>query len=62
MKSCAFSPAIKRMIVDGRSDAAIKEQAIAEGMRTLRTSALDEVRSGVTTIDEIMRVVDLKSD
>ncbi len=57
-----FSPAVKRMIVDGRSDAALKEQAIAEGMRTLRTSALDEVRSGVTTIDEVMRVVDLKSD
>jgi len=56
------SPAINRMIVDGRSDAAIKEQAIGEGMRTLRTSALDEVRSGVTTIDEIMRVVDLKSE
>ncbi len=56
------SPAVKRMIADGRSDVAIKEQAIAEGMRTLRMSALDEVRNGVTTIDEIMRVVDLKSD
>jgi type IV pilus assembly protein PilB len=56
------SPAVKRLIVDGRSDAAIKEQAAGEGMRTLRTSALDEVRNGVTTIDEIIRVVDLKSE
>ncbi len=56
------SQAIKSMIVDGRSDATIKEQAISEGMRTLRAGALDEVRSGVTTIDEIMRVVDLKSE
>ncbi len=54
------SPAIKRMIVEGRGDAVIKEQAVGEGMRTLPMSALDEVRSGVTTIDEIMRVVDLK--
>jgi type IV pilus assembly protein PilB len=56
------SSTIKRMIVDGRSDAAIKEQAIAEGMRTLRMSAIDEVRSGLTTVDEIMRVVDVRSD
>ena len=55
------SQAIKHMIGDGRSDATIKEQAIVEGMRTLRTSALEEVRSGVTTADEIMRVVDVKS-
>jgi len=56
------SQAIKRMIVEGCSDAAIKEQGVAEGMRTLRNSALDEVRNGVTTIDEIMRVVDLKGE
>jgi type IV pilus assembly protein PilB len=56
------SQTIKRMIVDGRSDAVIKEQAVAEGMRTLRTSALDQVRNGTTTIDEIMRVVDLKGE
>jgi type IV pilus assembly protein PilB len=56
------SQTIKRMIVDGRSDAAIREQAITEGMRTLRTSALEEVRNGTTTIEEIMRVVDLKGE
>jgi type IV pilus assembly protein PilB len=56
------SQTIKRMIVDGGSDAVIKEQAVAEGMRTLRTSALDEVRNGVTTVEEIMRVVDIKSE
>jgi len=55
------SPAIKRMIVDGASDAVLKEQAVAEGMRTLRTSAIDEIRAGTTTMEEIMRVVDLKS-
>ena len=31
-------------------------------MRTLRLNALDEVVRGLTTLDELMRVVDLKSD
>ena len=31
-------------------------------MRTLRTNAMQEVLRGVTTIDELMRVVDLKSE
>ena len=55
-----ISEAIRRMIVDGRSDTALKEQALTEGMRTLRMSALDEVRHGVTTMEEVARVVDLK--
>lgn len=55
------SQMIKRMTVDGTSDAALKEQAMKEGMRTLRMSAIEQVHRGVTTIDEVMRVVDLKS-
>ena len=57
-----ISPTIRRMIVEGRSDAALKEQAVAEGMRTLRTSALEEVRRGATTVEEVMRVVDLTGE
>jgi type IV pilus assembly protein PilB len=58
----SVSPMISRMIVDGRSDAALKEQAVVEGMRTLRMGAMDEVRSGLTTLDEVMRVVDVRSE
>jgi type II secretory ATPase GspE/PulE/Tfp pilus assembly ATPase PilB-like protein len=50
------------MSVDGARDIQVKEQAIQEGMRTLYTKALEEVRRGVTTFDELMRVVDLKSE
>ena len=50
------------MIVDGASDDAIKQKAIEEGMRTLRKSGIDEVVGGVTTIDELMRVVDMGVD
>jgi type IV pilus assembly protein PilB len=53
---------IRRMILDGSNDDAIRQQAIKEGMRTLRRSAVDEVVAGTTTLDEIMRVVDLARD
>ena len=58
----AISPAIRRLILDRAGDTQLNEQAIREGMQTLRLNAMDEVRRGVTTIDELMRVVDLKSD
>ena len=56
------STKIRRMILDGVGDTHIKDQAVQEGMRVLRNSALDEVVRGVTTVDELMRVVDLKND
>jgi len=57
-----ISSDLRRMIADGQSDGALKEQALSEGMRTLRMSALDEARHGVTTVDEVARVVDLKRE
>jgi type II secretory ATPase GspE/PulE/Tfp pilus assembly ATPase PilB-like protein len=54
------SSQIRRMITDGVSDGQIKQQAIQEGMRTLTKSAIDEVLRGNTTIDELMRVVDMR--
>jgi type IV pilus assembly protein PilB len=56
------SETIRRMILDGAGDARVKEQAVHEGMRTLRTAALDEVARGATTVEELMRVVDIKSE
>jgi type II secretory ATPase GspE/PulE/Tfp pilus assembly ATPase PilB-like protein len=50
------------MITDGCSDGQIKQQAIKDGMRTLTKAAIDEVLSGNTTVDELMRVVDLRAD
>jgi len=49
-----------RMIVDGVADDAIKEQAMTEGMQTLRMAAVREVLAGGTTVEEIMRVVDVE--
>lgn len=56
------SPQIRKMITDGCSDSQFKQQAIQEGMRTLTKAAIDEVLNGGTTIDELMRVVDLRVD
>ena len=50
------------MILDGCNDTQLKEQAIQEGMRTLRKNAEEEVLRGTTTIDELMRVVDIKGE
>ncbi len=54
------SPKIRRMIVENQNSVALKEQATAEGMRTLYQSALDRVKSGQTTIDEMIRVVEVE--
>jgi type II secretory ATPase GspE/PulE/Tfp pilus assembly ATPase PilB-like protein len=55
-----ISPTIRKMITDGSSDDMIREQAIKEDMKTLHRSAINEVLAGATTIDEIMRVINLR--
>lgn len=56
------SQQIRKMIIEGKSDTQIKEQAIQEGMKTLRTSGIEEVISQVTTVEELWRVVDMQVD
>jgi type IV pilus assembly protein PilB len=51
-----LSDHIREMIVDRRPTSEIKRAAIAEGMITLRESALAKVRAGVTTLREINKV------
>ena len=58
----SVSPLIRKMIADGSSDGQIKQQAVQEGMRTLTKAAIDDMLAGNTTIDELMRVVDLRAD
>ena len=51
---------IRKMIIEGRSDTEIKEQAIKEGMKTLKTSGIEEAVSQTTTIEELWRVIDMQ--
>jgi type IV pilus assembly protein PilB len=53
-----FSKNIRKLIFSTGSDIneeAIREKAISEGMLTLRAAARDRVKSGVTTIEELVK-------
>jgi type IV pilus assembly protein PilB len=51
------SDQIERLTVDRSSAEDIKRQAIAEGMRTLREDGLRKALAGVTSVEEVLRVV-----
>ena len=52
-----ISDGVRDLVVHNASSTEIKAQAIREGMRTLRDDGLEKVMSGISTIDEILRVV-----
>lgn len=49
-----MSPAIERMILSKASSAELREQAITEGMLTLRSAALEKLKQGITTVGEVL--------
>ena len=51
-----ISDRIKEMILNEASVAEIREEAIKEGMSTLRMSGLKKIKEGVTTIEEVANV------
>jgi general secretion pathway protein E len=51
--------AIKNLIVHGSDAPEIKREAIKNGMRTLRQSALRKLAEGITTFEEVVRVTGL---
>jgi len=56
IEALPVSESIRRLIIKRASSAVVKNQAIAEGMRTLRMVGLDKALEGVTTLEEIWRV------
>jgi type IV pilus assembly protein PilB len=56
------TPEIKSMIAAGTNDDQVKAQAIKKGMKTLRNAATEQVLTGVTTLAEILRVVDMRQE
>src|SRR6185369_14673904 len=52
-------PAIAKLIEGGGSESAIRQQARAQGCRTLLEDAVLKLVAGLTTVDEVMRVVQL---
>jgi len=51
-----FSPTLKEMVLRGATAAEIKRQAIKEGMKTLRMSALTRVLEGQTSLEEALSI------
>ena len=56
VEALPVSEAIRRLIIKRASAAVVKNQAIAEGMRTLRMIGIDKAIEGITTLEEIWRV------
>lgn len=54
-----ITPAVQRAVIEGASETEVSETALAEGMETLRQSGLRAAVAGVTTYEEIVRVVGL---
>ena len=53
------TPAIAKLIEGGASESAIRQQARAQGCRTLLEDAREKLLAGFTTVDEVFRVVQL---
>jgi type IV pilus assembly protein PilB len=51
----ALSPELRRMILKGASTAELQEQAVNEGMLTLRMDGIVKIRKGVTTLEEVVK-------
>ena len=51
----AMSPELRRMILRGASVAELRDQAVAEGMLTLRMDGIVKIRKGVTTLEEVVK-------
>jgi type IV pilus assembly protein PilB len=50
-----ISGSIKEMIIDRKSVTDLKQQAVAEGMLTLRIDGLEKFKRGITSLEEILR-------
>ena len=51
----ALSPELRRMILKGASSAELQEQAVSEGMLTLRMDGLVKIKKGATTLEEVVK-------
>jgi type IV pilus assembly protein PilB len=49
---------LKELVLRSASAADLKREAVKLGMKTLRMSAIQKVRDGLTTIEETVRVTD----
>ena len=51
----AMSPALRRMILQNASTADLRDQAVSEGMLTLRMDGMVKAKRGITTLEEVVK-------
>ncbi|HEY3934226.1 MAG TPA: type IV-A pilus assembly ATPase PilB [Gemmatimonadales bacterium] len=51
----AMSPALRRMVLTGASTVELREQAVSEGMLTLRMDGMKKLARGTTTLEEVVK-------
>ena len=51
-----LDPALKALVTPGTDIQALRREALAQGMNSLRMAGIDKVNAGVTTMTEILRV------
>ena len=56
------SDTVRSMVLRRESSTIVKSQAVADGMRPMRASALRKVSMGITTPDEVARVILAEED
>ena len=56
IEALPVSDSVRRLIIKRASAAVIKNQAITEGMKTLRMVGVEKAQEGITTLEEIWRV------
>src|SRR2546430_17139745 len=56
IEALTVTEAIRRLIMKRASAAGIKNQAVTEGMKTLRMAGIDKGSEGRTTLEEVLRV------
>jgi type IV pilus assembly protein PilB len=56
IEALPVTEAVRRLIVKRASAAVIKNQAVNEGMKTLRMVGIDKALEGITTLEEVWRV------
>lgn len=56
MEVLPVSESIRRLIIKRASAAVLKNQALSEGMKSLRLAGIDKAQEGVTTLEEVWRL------
>ncbi len=57
-----FTPALRKLVTPNPDVAEIRRQAGRDGMRALRISAAYQVASGLTTVEEVLKVVPVMAE